>query len=336
MTATPQTMRAIHLASRPTGEPTAENFALVSSELPPLRDGDVLIRNVMISVEPYMRGRMNDGASYVPPFTIGAPLTGAAIGTVIESRYPDIAVGSMVMHDAGWRDYAVVPGAAVRPLADDVAPEVFLGALGTTGFTAWVGLRVIGRVQSGETIFISGAAGAVGSTAVQLAKRWGLRVIGSASSAAKAAYVRETLGADAAFDYHAPLRESLRAAAPDGIDVYFDNVGGEQLEAAIGAMRTHGRAILCGAVSQYNAAGATAGPRNLTLAIGRRLRLEGFIILDHGEHYQAFVDEVLPLVRSGELVSPVTFVDGLERAPEALMDILRANANVGKVLVRVG
>jgi hypothetical protein len=328
--------REIRLASRPAGEPNAANFSLASAPLPPLRDGDVLIRNTVMSVEPYMRGRMNAGRSYVPPFEVGAPLSGAAVGTVVASNDPAVPAGTTVMHDLGWREYTVTPGKTVRAIdASAVPPETYLGALGTTGFTAWVGLRIIGRVESGETLFVSAAAGAVGSMVVQLAKRWGLRVIGSASSEAKAAFVREQLGADAAFDYHAPLRESLSAAAPDGIDVYFDNVGGPQLEAALFAMRDHGRAVLCGAVSQYNAASPPPGPRNLGLAIGRRLRLEGFIVIDHRARFGEFLAEMLPLVRDGSIVAPATYVAGLENAPGALMDILRPNATTGKVLVRL-
>jgi hypothetical protein len=332
---TPAQGREIRLVSRPQGEPDASNFTLADAPPPPLGDGDVLIRNTVMSVEPYMRGRMNAGRSYVPPFEVGGALSGAAIGTVVASNDPALAAGTTVLHDLGWRDFAVMPARRARAIdATAVPAETYLSALGTTGFTAWVGLRIVGRVEAGETIFVSGAAGAVGSMAVQLAKRWGLRVIGSASSETKAAFIRDELGADAAFDYHAPLRESLAAAAPDGIDAYFDNVGGPQLEAAIGAMRDHGRAILCGAVSQYNATAPT-GPRNLGLAISRRLRVEGFIVIDHLARFNEYVAEVLPLVREGTILAPTTFVDGLEKAPGALMDILRPNATVGKVLVRL-
>jgi NADPH-dependent curcumin reductase CurA len=328
--------REFCLASRPSGEPTGENFTLATRRLGPLEDGEVLVKNALMSVDPYMRGRMNAGRSYLPPFEVGAPLDGAAIGTVAASKDPSRPVGTTVLHNLGWREYAVLPGKATRPIdVGNVPPEVYLSALGGTGFTAWVGLRIIGRVVAGETIFVSAAAGAVGSMAVQLAKRWGLRVIGSASTPEKAAYVRDTLGADAAFDYHArPVRESLREAAPDGIDVYFDNVGGEQLEAAIGAMRDHGRAVLCGAVSQYNST-TPAVPRNFYLAIGRRLRLEGFIVFDHNSHRTEFFDEVAPLVASGAIHAPVSFVDGFENAPQALMDLLQPNARVGKVVVRL-
>ena len=329
--------REIRLASRPTGEPTGANFSSATTAVGPLQDGEILVRNTLMSVEPYMRGRMNDAKSYVPPFAVGEALTGAAIGNVVASRSPDVPVGATVLHDRGWREFAAVPAKGARVIDTTSVPaETYLGALGTTGFTAWVGLRIIAEVKSGQTLFVSGAAGAVGSMAVQLAKRWGLRVIGSASSPEKARVVREEFGADAAFDYHEGAYKQLRAFAPDGIDVYYDNVGGEQLEAAIAATREHARIVLCGAVSQYNAASPPPGPRNLALAIGRRLRLEGFIVIDHMARFRDFVAEVAPLVASGEIKAPTTFIDGLENAPEALMQILKPNPTVGKVVVRVG
>ncbi|HEY0393117.1 MAG TPA: NADP-dependent oxidoreductase [Candidatus Elarobacter sp.] len=328
--------REVRLASRPTGEPTDANFALATADVGPPGDGEILVKNTLMSVEPYMRGRMNDAKSYVPPFVVGEPLSGSAIGTVIASRVPEIPFSATVLHDRGWREFAVVPAKSARVIdASHVPAETYLGALGTTGFTAWVGLRIIAEVKAGQTIFVSGAAGAVGSMAVQLAKRWGLRVIGSASSAEKARVVREEFGADEAFDYHDGAYKQLRTLVPDGIDVYFDNVGGEQLEAAISATREHARLVLCGAVSQYNAASPPPGPRNLAIAIGRRLRLEGFIVIDHMARFRDFVGEVAPLIASGELKAPATFVDGLENAPAAFMQILRPNASVGKMVVRI-
>jgi len=328
--------REIRLASRPQGDPSAANFELASADVGPLRDGEVLVKNTLMSVEPYMRGRMNDAKSYVPPFVIGEPLNGAAIGTVIASKAADVPFGATVFHNFGWREFAAVPATALRVIDTSRVPaQTYLGALGGPGFTAWVGLRIIGEVKAGETIFVSGAAGGVGSMAVQLAKRWGLRVIGSASSPEKARFVRDELGADDAFDYHDAPSKHLRAFAPDGIDVYFDNVGGDQLEAAISATRDHARIVMCGAVSQYNAASPPPGPRNLAIAIGRRLRLQGFIVIDHFARRAEFIAEVAPLVASGDIKAPTTFVDGLENAPEAFMSILRPNANVGKVVVRI-
>jgi NADPH-dependent curcumin reductase CurA len=341
MTAANDTVRSreVRLASRPHGEPTGANFTVATAEIGPPGDGELLVRNTIMSVEPYMRGRMNDAKSYVPPFALGEPLSGAAVGTVMASRIPDIPAGATVLHDRGWREYAVVPAKSARVIDTARVPaETYLGALGTTGFTAWAGLRIIADVQAGETLFVSAAAGAVGSMAVQLAKRWGLHVIGSASSAEKARVVRDEFGADAAFDYHDGAYEQLQALAPDGIDVYFDNVGGAQLEAALTAARVRARIVLCGAISQYNASASEPppGPRNLVLAIGKRLRLHGFIVSDHLARFRDFLAEVAPLVASGDLRTPTTFVDGLDNAPGALMGILRSNATVGKVVVRVG
>jgi NADPH-dependent curcumin reductase CurA len=329
--------REIRLASRPSGEPTGANFAFATCEVGPPGDGELLVKNSMMSVEPYMRGRMNDTKSYVPPFVVGEPLSGAAIGTVLASRVPEIPAGATVLHDRGWRECAIVPAKSARIVDTTHVPaETYLGALGGTGFTAWVGLRIIAEVKPGETIFVSGAAGAVGSMAVQLAKRWGLHVIGSASSPEKARVVREEFGADAAFDYHDGAYKQLRALAPDGIDVYYDNVGGEQLEAAISSTRNFARIVLCGAVSQYNAASPPPGPRNLGIAIQRRLRLQGFIVIDHLARFGEYVAEVAPLIASGEIKAPTTFVDGLDNAPAAFMQILQPNTNVGKAVVRIG
>jgi len=328
--------REIRLASRPQGRPADDNFALATAQVGPPGEGELLVKNSLISVEPYMRGRMNEGKSYVPPFEIGQPLSGAAVGTVVASRAAEIPAGTTVLHDRGWREYALVPAKYARVVdVTQVPPETYLGALGTTGFTAWVGLRIVGEVKSGEALFVSAAAGAVGSMAVQLAKRRGVRVIGSASTPEKVRYLREELGADAAFDYHDGAAKRLRELAPDGIDVYFDNVGGEQLEAAIGATRTFARVVMCGAISRYNDAEPPPGPRNLFLAIGRRLRLQGFIVSDHLARFGEFAREVAPLIAAGQLKAPTTFVDGVENAPRALMQLLQPNANVGKIVVRV-
>jgi len=330
------TSREIRLAARPTGEPTAETFALETVHVGEPGPGEVLVRNTFMSVEPYMRGRMNDAKSYVPPFQVGEPLSGAAVGEVVASNVEGIEPGMTVLHDRGWREYAIVPAGNARPIDASRTPaETFLGALGVPGFTSWAGLRIVANVQPGQTLFVSGAAGAVGSMTVQLAKRIGLRVIGSASSPEKAAYVRDTLGADEAFDYHDGAYKALKRLAPDGIDVYFDNVGGEQLEAAIGHMNTHGTVVLCGAISGYNAAEAAPGPRNLSIAIGRRLRLQGFIITDHYDRLGDFINEVAPLVGAGEIESRSHYFEGIENAPEAMMTILRPNASIGKIVVRL-
>ena len=327
--------REIRLAARPRGTPTPSDFELAEVELPDPGDGEILVRNSYVSVDPYMRGRMNDAKSYVPPFALGEPLRGGAVGRVLASGDERWPVGTWVVHDHGWREAAILQGRGIRAVDQAAAPvSTALGVLGMPGLTAFVGIVDIAGVKEGETVFVSGAAGAVGSAAAQLARTRGARVIGSAGTPQKVAWLRE-LGL-AAFDYHeAPVRDALREHAADGIDVYFDNVGGETLEAAIGAMRLHGRIVACGSISRYNATEALPGPRNLFMVVTKRLRMQGFIVSDHGDRYPAFAEEVGPLVAAGTIRYRETVVDGIEHAPEAFIGMLEG-ANVGKMLVRVG
>jgi NADPH-dependent curcumin reductase CurA len=329
--------REIHLASRPTGVPTAGNFALVENVVRPPEDGEVVVRNSFISVDPYMRGRLNDAKSYLPPFRLDAVMDGGAVGEVIESRSSELAVGDTVTHLKGWREYATGKAAGFRRVDTSVAPaSEYLGALGTTGFTAWVGLIDIGQLKAGDVVFVSGAAGGVGSVAGQIAKlRGASRVIGSAGSDEKVDYVRSELGFDAAFNYRSgPVRAQLREAAPDGIDLYFDNVGGDHLEAAISSLNNHGNAVLCGAVSHYNATEPAPGPRNLGLAVSKRLTLRGYIIFDHQDRFEDFLAEVGPWIAGGQIRTRETIVDGIENTPEAFLGLLRGD-NTGKMLVRL-
>ena len=321
--------REIRLARRPHGEPVDDDFELAVRELREPGDGEVLVRNVFMSVDPYMRGRMNDAKSYVPPFELGKALQGGAVGEVQ-------GTGELVVHDSGWREHAVVRSDRVRPapLPHGVSPSALLGALGMPGMTAWVGVTEIAPVRQGETVFVSAAAGAVGSVAGQICKARGCRVVGSAGGAAKAEYVRDVLGFDACFDYRAiKPRDALREVAPDGVDVYFDNVGGPQLEAAIGALNRGGRIALCGAVSQYNAVEPAPGPRNLGLLVGKRGVMRGFIVSDHADREGEFRGEVGGLIADGRLVLAETVVDGgLDVAPRAFVDMLRGE-HLGKVVV---
>jgi len=321
--------REIRLARRPHGEPVDDDFELAVRELREPGEGEVLVRNVYMSVDPYMRGRMNDAKSYVPPFELGKALQGGAVGEVD-------GTGELVVHDSGWREHAVVRGDRLRsaPLPHGISPSALLGALGMPGMTAWVGLTDIAPVAAGETVFVSAAAGAVGSVAGQLAAARGCTVIGSAGGPEKVAFVRDELGFDAAFDYRASsARDALRSLAPDGIDVYFDNVGGEQLEAAIGALRMRGRIALCGSVSAYNATEPPPGPRNLGLLVGKRGRMRGFIVLDHADRAAEFREEVGGLLAAGRLKRPETVVQGgIEAAPQAFIDMLRGR-HLGKVSV---
>ncbi len=328
--------REIRLAARPRGVPKPSDFALAEVELPDPGDGEMLVRNAYVSVDPYMRGRMNDAKSYVSPFALGEALRGGAVGRVVASndeRWPE---GTWVVHDFGWREAALLEGRGLRAVDPTVAPvSTALGVLGMTGLTAFVGIVDIGGVRSGETVFVSGAAGAVGSIAVQLARQRGARVVGSAGTPEKVSWLRE-LGIEGAFDYHeTSTRDALRELAPEGIDVYFDNVGGDTLEAAISAMRSHGRIVACGSISRYNATEALPGPRNLFMVVTKRLRMQGYMVFDHLDRSDAFLAEVAPLVAEGTIRYRETIVDGIEHAPDAFIGMLEG-ANTGKMLVRVG
>jgi len=329
--------RQIVLASRPSGWPTADNFALTEADLPDLADGQVRVRNLFMSVDPYMRGRMNDVKSYVPPFRLGEPLEGGAIGTVVESRSPDLAKGDLVLHMLGWRDEAVLPARQARKVAvaEGLSPSAYLGVLGMPTLTAYVGVLDIAQMQPGDTVFVSGAAGAVGSMAGQIARLKGAgRVIGSAGTEEKVSWLRE-IGFDAAFNYRAgSVLEQLREAAPGGIDVYFDNVGADHLDAALVMLNNHGRVAMCGAIAHYNATEPPPGPSNLGLVVSKRLTLRGFIIVDHQRRMPDMVADVSAWLRDGKLVHAETIVDGLDHAPGAFIDLLRG-ANTGKMLVRL-
>ncbi|MBN9745586.1 MULTISPECIES: NADP-dependent oxidoreductase [Amycolatopsis] len=331
------TATEIRLAARPHGVPTMDNFDIVETEVPKPGPGQILVRNLVMSVDPAMRGRMNDVKSYSPPFVVGEAMQGGAVGEVIESTVDDFAVGDHVLHQAGWRTHAVLDAKRAVKVDDSVAPlSTYLGVLGMPGLTAYAGLLVSAEFKEGDTVFVSGAAGAVGSLVGQLARLKGAkRVIGSAGSAEKVRYLTEELGFDAAFNYKdGPVAEQLAAAAPEGIDVYFDNVGGEHLEAAIASMNLHGRIAICGMISQYNATEPTPAPRNLVQLIAKRITMRGLLVLDHWHLMQEFVAEVAPLVASGEIKYSETFVDGIRNAPDAFLGLL-SGANTGKMLVRL-
>jgi NADPH-dependent curcumin reductase CurA len=328
--------KEIRLASRPQGEPAAENFSLATVELRELQPGEVLIRNAFFSVDPYMRSRMSEGKSYVAPFAVGKALDGAAVGQVVHSRDAGFPVSTWVQSLYGWRDYYVAPAQQLRKISATQAPaSAYLGLLGSTGLTAWVGLNDIANIKEGETVFVSGGAGAVGSVVCQLAKLRGCRVIASAGSAAKIAFLKNQLKVDHAFNYRdCDPREQLQIAAPDGLHVYFDNTAGPQLEAALYAMHNHGRLVMCGAIAGYNT--PVPGPRNLALTIVRRLRMEGFLVVDHLHRMPAFLAEMVPALRSGKLLHQETVVDGIENAPEAFISLLRSgDAHIGKLVIRV-
>ena len=327
----------IRLASRPHGTPTLDTFDIVEVDVPRPGEGAALVRNTEISVDPYMRGRMSSAKSYAAPYEVGKVMDGGAIGEVVESNTDALKPGDLVLHSYGWRSHAVVTPGHVSKIDVSAAPRsAYLSVLGMTGLTAYAGLFDVARFQPGDTVFVSGAAGAVGSVVGQLAKLKGAkRVIGSAGSADKVRHLTEDLGFDAGFNYKdAPVAEQLEKAAPEGVDVYFDNVGGDHLEAAINSANLHARFAVCGMISLYNATEPPAAPRNLMQIVAKRLDIRGFLVGDHFELQPKFREEVAPLVASGELKYEETVVEGLRNAPQAFLDLL-AGKNTGKMLVRL-
>jgi NADPH-dependent curcumin reductase CurA len=328
--------REIRLVARPRGFPDEDLFELAEAPIPDPGDGQLLVRNAYFSVDPYMRPRMNDVRSYVAPFTLGEAMTGGAVGQVAASRNPGFQEGDWVIHQLGWREWALSDGHGMRKVDTGGQPiSTSLGVLGMPGFTAYYGLFELGKPEPGEAVFVSGAAGAVGSAAGQMAKIAGCTVLGCAGSAEKVAWLHE-LGFDHAFDYReSTLRDAVSAAAPDGIDIYFDNVGGDQLEAAIGALRTRGRVVACGSIARYNDVEASSGPRNMFMVVTKRLRIQGYIISDHYAGFPEFLERAREWVRDGRLRYRETVVDGIENAPKAFLGLFRGE-NIGKMLVKVG
>jgi hypothetical protein len=326
--------RAWHLRSRPGGTPKPDDFELKDLPLPPLEEGMVRVRNLWLSVDPYMRGRMNDVKSYVPPFQVGAPMEGGAVGTVVESRSEHLKEGETVFHMLGWREEAVGPAGQFNKVPPLGVPEQqWLGNLGLTGATAYFGLLRVAQAKEGDTVFVSAAAGAVGSAVVQIAKAKGMTVIGSAGGEEKCAFVRE-LGADAAIDYKAgPLVKALAEAAPKGIDVYFDNVGGDHLDAAFAAARNNARFAICGMIDSYNA-GEPPAFRYILRVIAARIMMKGFIYTDFLPEIGDFYRDMGGWIASGQMKSRETVREGLEAMPEAFLDLFRGG-NIGKMLVRL-
>jgi NADPH-dependent curcumin reductase CurA len=333
----PTVSREVRLAARPVGEPTLSDFELVEVDVPPTGPGQVLVRNTWMSVDPYMRGRMDDEPSYMPPFELGTALQGSAVGEVVESDSEAVPVGATVLHFLGWRDHAVVDAADVTVLdVSAVAPQAFLGVLGMPGLTAYAALTDVAPVRPGDVVFVSSAAGAVGSIAGQIARQLGASsVVGSAGGALKAKLLLNTLGFDAAIDYKAGhLASQLSEAAPDGIDVYVDAVGGDHLQAAIDAMRVGGRIAVIGAIAEYNATAPVPGPTNLYEVAKRELTLRGMLVNSYLSQFPDYIARAVEWLAEGSLVAEETVVDGLAQAPQALLDVLRGG-NVGKMLVRL-
>ena len=327
----------VQLAARPTGWPAPDDFRTVRVTYGDLEPGQVRVVNEFVSVDPYMRGRMNDVKSYTPPFALGETMTGGAVGRVVESASDDVPVGAVVLHQHGWRDVAQedARGFSVVPELPGVPLSLYLGPLGMTGLTAYVGLTAIAGVKEGDTVFVSGAAGAVGTAAGQIARLLGAeRVVGSAGSAEKVELLTTKYGYDAALNYKdAPVREQLPALVPGGVDVFFDNVGGDHLTAALDVMNDGGRVALCGAIAGYNATDRLPGPDNMANLITRGLMLKGFTLGGYLHHGAEFRELMTGWFADGKIAYDETVVDGIENAPQAFLDMM-AGANTGKMVVR--
>jgi NADPH-dependent curcumin reductase CurA len=338
----PVATREWQLAARPHGEPAPEDFRLVERERPDPGEGQVVVRMLVMSVDPYMRGRMNAGKSYAAAWEVGETMKGGAVGRVVDSRSPDVPEGALVLADAAWRDVAVLDARHVRVLPElpGIPPSYHLGVLGMPGLTAWVGLEDIGQPKAKETVVVSAASGAVGQVVGQIAKIRGCRVVGIAGGKAKCDFVTGELGFDACADHHGDLAAQLDAACPGGVDVYWENVGGAVQAAVWPRLNDFGRMVMCGMVAQYNeapgadASGAPPGP-NLGPVVRKRLRIQGFIVSDSGwQRYPRFRAEMLGWMREGRMKWREDVVEGLRAAPEAFIGLLKG-ANFGKLVVRV-
>jgi hypothetical protein len=327
--------RRIVLASRPTGWVTESNFRIENAPVPQPKDGEVLVKNLWLSLDPYMRGRMSDVKSYVKGVDIGEVMVGQTVGEVVESKAPQFKAGDKVLAQAGWQLFAALPAKDVFKIQGrDIPLSYYLGVLGMPGMTAYFGLKEIGQPKAGETVVVSAASGAVGSVVGQLAKAWGCRAVGIAGGKEKCDYVTRELGFDACLDYKAGgLREALKEAAPKGVDVYFDNVGGEILDTALARMNLFGRVVVCGSISDYNAA-EPYRPRNLRAILVNRLKVQGMIVFDWKDRYGEALKALGGYLAAGKLRTRESVVEGLDNAPRGLIALLKGQ-NFGKQLVRL-
>ena len=330
----------IILASRPTGAPVPANFEHRAVDMPSIADGQVHLRLIYISLDPYLRGRMNAGKSYVPPFEVGAAMVSGCVAEVMVSRNDGFAKGDLVMGGIDWVEHQAHSGEGLMKLDGRTKPSYALGVLGMPGMTAWAGLNIHGQPKKGETLVVSAASGAVGSLVAQLGKSYGLRVVGVAGGAAKCSYVVDELGADACVDHRDPdLKANLAAACPDGIDIYFENVGGVTLDAVIPLLNQFSRMPVCGRIAHYNDTAPAMGPDRLSPMMGtiltKRVAVRGFIVRDHWDQFPKFLAEVAPKVMSGEIKVKETITQGLENTPAAFISLLEGG-NFGKQVVQVG
>jgi len=328
----------IRLKSLPQGLPDASHFELATVDVPAPGEGEIAVRNIYMSVDPYMRGRMMDRDSYIPPFKIGAVMDGGAVGQVVASNAPSHAVGDYVVSMFGWREVAVAKAFNFQKIDPNLAPiQAYLGTLGMPGLTAWAGLFKVANLKDGESVFVSAASGAVGSVVCQLAKAHGCYVVGSAGSDEKCRWLTEVAGIDKAINYKTcgNLDAAVKAAFPKGIDVYFENVGGAHLEAALNHMNLFGRAAFCGLIEQYNDTAPRPGPSNLINVVGKNLRLQGFIVSHYFDQMPHFIGEAAGLIQAGKLKWQETVEHGIENAPKAFLKLF-SGENSGKMLVKIG
>ena len=329
--------RQITLAARPHGFPNDSDFRLVTTPIPSAGDGECLVQGIYLSVDPYMRGRMNDRESYAPAVELGQAMVGGVVGRVFESRHQAFQKGELVTGDLGWQEYAAVPGKALRKVDPKLGPiSTALGVLGMPGLTAYFGLLEIGQPKRGETVLVSGAAGAVGSTVGQIAKIQGCRVVGIAGSDEKIRYLTGELGFDAAFNYKSTddYGAKLREMCPDGVDVYFDNVGGTITDAVFPLLNVKARVSVCGQISQYNLEKPELGPRLLWHLIVKRAKVQGFLVFDFFDRIDEGLKQMSEWVRAGKIKYHERIVEGIENAPRAFMEMMRG-ANIGKQLVKL-
>ena len=333
----PLVAREFRLRRRPVGMPTGDDFESATRELPALGPGQLRVKNLFLSVDPYMRGRMTDAKSYVPPFELGAPLEGGAVGQVEESHHPGFAEGDVVLSMMGWRDRFVSEGKGLTKLDPRLAPlPAFLGTLGMPGLTAYAGLLDVGALKDGETVLVSGAAGAVGSVVCQIAKAKGCKVVGVMGSDEKGRWLLENGCADQVINYRTTpkLRPAIQAAAPDGIDLTFENVGGDHLEAALACSKVFGRIVICGLISSYNTTAAPPGPSNFREILVKRLRVQGLIVTDHARRQPDFLRDMMGWIQAGKMKWTETIIEGLERMPEAFIGLFDGK-NLGKMVVKL-
>jgi NADPH-dependent curcumin reductase CurA len=337
MSALAKTYRRVVLVRRPPGEPAESDFRVEEVPMPEPRYGEVLVKVAYLSLDPYQRGRMRDAASYAAAVGLGEVMTGGIVGEVVKSSNARFAVGDIVEDRLGWQEYAIGGGATMRKVDASLAPiSTANGVLGMPGMTAYFGLLEVGQPKTGETIVVSAASGAVGQVVGQIGKIMGCRVVGVAGGAKKCGFVKDELGFDACVDYKAEkdLDAALRAACPNGIDVYFDNVGGEISDAVLRNINFFGRVALCGSISQYNATTPPMGPRLLGTFVGKRVRAQGFIVTDFAGKYEPAMRQMGEWIKSGRLKYREDVVQGIDKAPRAFIGMLRGE-NFGKMLVKM-